>query len=210
VKKRRDATPALLLREILEVTPQYHLPRSTCNRVSGFDPASGICWDFRNPGDNRWRCECPACKAEAKKKDIIAFGRCRSGQRWFWAAVRFSSDGQENERHGWAETEEAAVTAAMWAVQHEVRGLRRWQKAHMFQAIASDKLKELNAAKRAARPAPDTSDAIRPQRRKQEAPVSLAELKAEMAAAHPDRGGSSAAFIAAKERYDAARRQMRR
>lgn len=33
----------------------------------------------------------------------------------------------------------------------------------------------------------------------------LAELKAAMAAAHPDRGGSDAAFIAARQRYEHAR-----
>jgi hypothetical protein len=34
----------------------------------------------------------------------------------------------------------------------------------------------------------------------------LAELKAAMAAAHPDRGGSDEAFIAARQRYEKARR----
>jgi hypothetical protein len=38
----------------------------------------------------------------------------------------------------------------------------------------------------------------------------LAELKTAMAAAHPDRGGSNAAFIEARARYVAARRQARR
>jgi hypothetical protein len=38
-------------------------------------------------------------------------------------------------------------------------------------------------------------------------PVDLAQLKAEMAAAHPDKGGSSAAFIEARQRYVAARRR---
>lgn len=37
-------------------------------------------------------------------------------------------------------------------------------------------------------------------------PPSLAELKAAMAAAHPDRGGSDEAFIAARQRYETARR----
>jgi hypothetical protein len=156
--------------------------------------------------------------------------------------------------------------------------------AVMRQDTASDRLKALNEAKRAARPAPDTSDAkaieyiyawgrkyqvfkktktrvyynkfedgdwqatapslstvrtcfverahlelpddqdywidrkgrqryrwlyLRPPQRKQEAPVSLGELKAEMVAAHPDRGGTSAAFIEARRRYIEARRQMR-
>jgi hypothetical protein len=196
--------------------------------------------------------------------------RSRRDEKWF-------------EQHGWAETEEAAVAAAMAAVQ-EVR-VGSLSIACMFQGFASRKLKDLNEAKRAARPAPDTSDAkaieyiyawnrrhqvfkktktrvyynkyedgdwqatspslstertcfverahleapddqdywidrkgrkryrwayLRPQQRKQEAPVSLAELKAEMVAAHPDRGGSNAAFIEARKRYNAARRQMQR
>jgi hypothetical protein len=42
-----------------------------------------------------------------------------------------------------------------------------------------------------------------------EPPPDLHKLKAEMAAAHPDRGGSSAAFIEARSRYVAARRAAR-
>jgi hypothetical protein len=38
----------------------------------------------------------------------------------------------------------------------------------------------------------------------------LAQLKTEMAAAHPDRGGTGTAFIEARARYVAARRQARR
>jgi hypothetical protein len=38
---------------------------------------------------------------------------------------------------------------------------------------------------------------------------SLQQLKAEMAAAHPDKGGTSAAFIEARQRYVAARRHAR-
>lgn len=36
-------------------------------------------------------------------------------------------------------------------------------------------------------------------------PASLPELKAAMAAAHPDRGGTDAEFIAARQRYERAR-----
>jgi hypothetical protein len=147
----------------------------------------------------------------------------------------------------------------------EVRGARRWQKAHMTQGVASYQLKELNEVKRAARPAPNTSDTRpteflyswgdqfriikktarriyylderyghrtrfvdrqkiecdgnihnwlylqppQPETHNEPAP-DLSHLKAEMAAAHPDRGGSNAAFIEARARYVAARRQMRR
>ncbi|MCX5285959.1 hypothetical protein [Streptomyces sp. NBC_00198] len=36
-------------------------------------------------------------------------------------------------------------------------------------------------------------------------PATLAQLKAEMAEAHPDRGGTEDAFIAARKRYESAR-----
>jgi hypothetical protein len=49
----------------------------------------------------------------------------------------------------------------------------------------------------------------RTRRQEQEPTPDLKVLKAEMAAAHPDRGGSSAEFIAARTRYVAARRQLR-
>jgi hypothetical protein len=41
-------------------------------------------------------------------------------------------------------------------------------------------------------------------------PPDLKQLKAAMAAAHPDKGGSSAAFIAARAAFEAARREMRK
>jgi hypothetical protein len=48
-----------------------------------------------------------------------------------------------------------------------------------------------------------------PRRRKKKPQSSLlSELKAAMAAAHPDRGGSNEAFIAARVRYVAARRSL--
>jgi hypothetical protein len=39
--------------------------------------------------------------------------------------------------------------------------------------------------------------------------LNIAELKSAMAAAHPDRGGTNADFIAARARYVAARRSLR-
>jgi hypothetical protein len=278
-------------------------------RVSGFDPATGICWDFHIPGDDRWRCKYPACTAKFGDYEYIPFGRCRSGRRWFWAALNRSRSWRDEncaevfEQHGWAETEEAAVAAAMAAV-HELKAAPL-AKAHMTQGTASYKLKALNEAKRAARPAPDTSDArpieylyardtcwsdgpcpcedltgtarwnyhlkkfqiikktaqriyyarnpisfvdgstytfsrgttfvdrekierdgeirtrkwwcpdyhlyLRPPQPEMESEPApdIARLKAEMAAAHPDRGGTSAAFIEARRRYVEARRHMR-
>ncbi|MFI9244189.1 hypothetical protein ACIGXF_16725 [Streptomyces sp. NPDC053086] len=52
---------------------------------------------------------------------------------------------------------------------------------------------------------PDLRVYLNPPVIEQAQPASLAELKAVMAAAHPDRGGTDEAFIAARARYEAAR-----
>jgi hypothetical protein len=238
------------------------------------------------------------------------FGRCRSGRRWFWQAfnstqtnVRFHQTNvwTKIEEHGFEDTEEAAWASACAAVVHLANG--QPATAAVVHRCVSEGLKELNAAKRAARPAPDTSDAhvveylygyyhggekshgwpvrfritkktaklvfyVRHEemlnehgepvegiegndygigyvgRQKLEAEgfvynrraswaspefhlyatfegmmqalfgrdielPDLTKLKAEMAAAHPDKGGSNAAFIEARARYVAARRLTR-
>jgi hypothetical protein len=206
------------------------------------------------------------------------------------------------EAFGWADTEEQAVDAAIVAVRDIRHRGGKPVIAFFRQGDAAHKLKQLNDAKRAARPAPDTSDAHvveylygswwdgedgkslpyrfritkktakrifysrsgeqiddfgEPQwvrdrdneigyvnrqkleadgevdnrgvhwcqpdshlyislqrlladirRHEREPGPDLKTLKAEMAAAHPDRGGSNAAFIAARARYVAARRHL--
>jgi hypothetical protein len=266
-------------------------------RESGYDPTTQVCWQFLNKGDDRWQHKCPACALPYGKSEHFSFGRCRSGKRWFWNAFSYS----KQERFGWADTEELATATAMAAVL-DMRQLGLPVTASFVQQHASHKLKELNKARRAARPAPNTSDAhvieylyghtiggedsdgcpvrfriskktakriyyVRHaeyldahgeprrdvegyddgsgyvDRQKLEADGSvknrgvhwsssdyhlypsyealmgdryrepeqpdLAQLKTEMAAAHPDKGGTSAAFIAARKAYVEARRRMR-
>jgi hypothetical protein len=270
--------------------------------TSGYDPETSICWQFRNKGDKgSLYCKCPACSARYPDRALVWFGRCRSGSRWFWVASTF---GNEKESYGWTDTEELATAAAMAAVLDLRDG--RPTIAGFVQGHASYKLKELNKAKRAARPPSNAKDSnvveylygyshvsddlslyrfritkktakrfyyirggewideygelrnsnIRStstddniigyvNRQKLEADghvhnrgvhwcrddsilygslqlllqehnwfrssaaPDLHKLKAEMAAAHPDRGGSSAAFIEARSRYVAARRAAR-
>jgi hypothetical protein len=243
-------------------------------RRSGYDPTSGVCWNFHNPGEDRfphWRDHrCPAHDVPVKQRDLISFGRCRSGARWFWSAIAFPRPQQmETEKVGWADSEGDALDAAMAAVLT----LRRPGYpviANLVHGLASGRLKELNAEKRRQRPPPGTSDArpvkylyffsrgyriIKetaqriyfskrdcededspfgyldatrvgfisrtklaaseywslnpPPPRGAEKPPDLAQLKAAMAAAHPDRGGSSVAFIAARAAYVEARRAQR-
>src|SRR5262245_25679559 len=92
---------------------------NTINRISGYDPETDICWQFRNPGDP-WPmyCKGPACTApRSERRESAWFGRCRSGNRWFWAAnaSRLIFDGHDAV-FGWEDSEEAATAAAMAAV----------------------------------------------------------------------------------------------
>ncbi|MCQ1575351.1 hypothetical protein [Streptomyces parvus] len=52
---------------------------------------------------------------------------------------------------------------------------------------------------------PDATVYLNPPELQQHAKPDLAGLRAEMAAAHPDRGGTDAAFIVARQRYEQAR-----
>lgn len=258
------------------------------DRISGYDPETNICWQFGNRGDKAWRCKCPACSVPRDQYEWALFGRCHSGKRWFWAA-RLSLT--EDEQHGWADTEEAATAAAI-AVVHEFRAvIVKPLKAIFTPGFASETLKELNKAKRAARPPSDaksskfveylyghsdysngfsrfqivkkTAKRIYYLRRGEEIdhngepnnplayltpadhygtgfvdrqkmeregnvhdlysslgylserrwrsppPADLRQLKEAMAASHPDKGGSNAAFIEARTRYVEARRRVR-
>jgi hypothetical protein len=271
------------------------------DRISGYDPATQVCWQFRNKGDD-WRHKCPACSAHFPERELFYFGRCHSGKRWFWTAGGSFWEEQRKEKFGWIDSEELATAAAMAAVL-ELRKPESPVVAQLRQDAASYRLKKLNAEKRAARPAPDTSgthvveylygsrydsedcktyayrfritkktakrifysrggervdDFGVPQyaydrddrigyvdrqkleadgevdnrgvhwcmpdstlyislqhllatiRRQDQEPLpDLKTLKAEMAAAHPDRGGTGPAFIAARKAYVEARRRAR-
>jgi hypothetical protein len=124
------------------------------DRISGYDPETEVCWQFRNKGDEGSSyCKCPACSRRYGGRTLAFFGRCRSGSRWFWMAHTF---GREHEAFGWEDTEELATAAAMAAV----RGFRDGLPILAFfrQDTASYKLKELNKAKRAERPPSDAKD----------------------------------------------------
>jgi hypothetical protein len=77
---------------------------------------------------------------------LLGYGRCRSGKRWFWAA----RDWDGETRHGWADAEEDALGAARAVVTDLAAG--RPALAWRRESVATGVLKELNAAKRRARP----------------------------------------------------------
>jgi hypothetical protein len=122
---------------------------------SGFDAGTNICWDFRKPGERwrNWRCLCPVHRAPHRQ--LIVFGRCRSGQRWFWSAHVCCSE-PHAKRHGYADDEPSAWEAAIVAII-AIAGTRP-ALAHVSHGAAADTLKELNAEKRRARPPSNATD----------------------------------------------------
>ena len=123
--------------------------------MSGYDPATGICWQFRNKGDCHLhlRCQCPAHASRFGERTLAYFGRCRSGRRWFWSAQTFAC---EQAAHGFADTEAAAFDDAMATV----RGFRNGQPliATVYHDWTRRALKDLNKAKWATRPPSDAKD----------------------------------------------------
>jgi len=114
---------------------------------------SDICW--HEPGPFHARCRKPHDGHRS-----IMYGRCRSGQRWFWAVSSWELGRYEEiSEFGW-EPSEAQAVAAIHAVATRIADGRP-AVAYPRHGYAADKLKEINKAKRAARPAPDTSDARR-------------------------------------------------
>lgn len=84
----------------------------------------------------------------------IYAGRCRSGRRWFWAATLLSGD--YPWEHGWADTEKEAVATYRKAGERlarlDTRGREGVGCGSTNAGHAADRLKEVNAAKRRARP----------------------------------------------------------
>jgi hypothetical protein len=86
---------------------------------SGFDPATGICWQFNRGRAWYWGhyTACPACSTWEGPREYTRIGRCRSAQRWFWAVTIRQVGGAGTERaSGFADTEAEAFAAMQGAV----------------------------------------------------------------------------------------------
>lgn len=100
-----------------------------------------------------------------------------NGHQWFWTAY----DMYGNRQHGWHPDEDTAIDSAAEA-------------AESFAQRARITGRSLNVVW-----VHDQAEAAQARL--------LANLKQAMAAAHPDRGGTSSGFIAARDQYEHARRQ---
>ena len=130
---------------------------------------------------------------------LVLHGRCRSGKRWFWAALACADPGQPRHKcgdpvcvngglhdYGWSATEPEAL-AAMQAAVAALGGPRTAGPGAFgyYAETARSTLRKLNAAGKPG----------------------LGQLKATMLAAHPDKGGSDGEFIAARRTYERARQR---
>jgi hypothetical protein len=76
---------------------------------------------------------------------LIFWGRCRSGRRWFWTANEH--DGEQI--HGWADTPDEAARQANAATVQLAAG--RYANVRVLHGVATEQLRQLNAAKRSAK-----------------------------------------------------------
>jgi hypothetical protein len=86
------------------------------------------------------------------RPEFAAYGRCRSGSRWFWFATLYKPPGA----HGWAGTEAQAMDDARSAAERLLAG--RPGSLYVRHGWASDQLKKINAEKRRSRPPSTTTD----------------------------------------------------
>jgi hypothetical protein len=88
----------------------------------------------------------------------LHYGRCKSGRQWFWCTETFDYGADElRDLHGYAASEEAAITAARAACTELAAG--QPAGAAFRAGVASRALKRVNAAKRRARPPSGDRDA---------------------------------------------------
>lgn len=98
-----------------------------------------ICWHY----SGKPFCGC-TWSLKAHEYQLIDYGQCKSGTRWFWAAA---------DQHGRADTKEEALRAARAAVRKIASGplAPPHTVAGLSTAFASRRLKEISAEKRKAR-----------------------------------------------------------
>jgi hypothetical protein len=110
--------------------------------------SENICWHNIGGG---FRERTRNCRWSLNNANRVFYGRCRSGRRWFWVASFWAPKADDAHRlHGWEDTEHLAIEAAKLATVTLADG--RNVCADFCAGSASRHLKEINKAKRRARP----------------------------------------------------------
>ena len=149
-------------------------------------PDQHICW---HEARRQWGWRCRGDHTN----DLLDHFRCLPGRRrmrWFWSAK--AHEETVIERHGFEPSAVRARIKARMAVVDLADGRPTIARASDDQAAWA--LRKLSRDRPPERP---------------KATDLLGVLKAAMVNAHPDKGGSAAAFIAARQRYVEARRRIR-
>ncbi len=144
-----------------------------------------ICWHEERPW---WGFR---CRGDHTDDQLVIYGTCRADRdRWFWSAESIEATGVV-ERYGFTESAVRARIAAREAVVDLAAG--RLTLARQSNDRAAWALRRIHP--------PDRPTPRDP----------LADLRAAMVAAHPDKGGdaSGSDFIQARSAYVEARRRMR-
>jgi hypothetical protein len=139
-----------------------------------------IVWCSGEAGNYDW-------VGERQKQTIVQYGHCDTGVRWFWYAGKLLD--AASERFGYVGDEGDAIIASREAVK-AIAGSDA-ACAVLSPDVAANKLKALRKAEQALK---------RKQAKRKPAP-DLAALREAMLDAHPDRGGSSEKFVAARAAY---------
>jgi hypothetical protein len=104
-----------------------------------------------------WHDDSRRCRDHHGGDTLLWYGRCRSGRRWFWAAEEVTGHHGPPSAHGWEDSDDAALRAARAAVGQLAGG--RAGTAYLRHGVASRRLKDINTAKRAQQPPPETAGA---------------------------------------------------
>lgn len=116
-----------------------------------------VCWHNSPGSSGKFR---DRCRLDHYGDLSFTYGRCQSGRRWFWLVNYYYNTPKgfvgEPDVYGWEETEQAALDIARATIVQLANG--NSASARFFPGYASRKLKEINTAKRAARPPSDSTN----------------------------------------------------
>jgi hypothetical protein len=89
----------------------------------------------------------------------VWYSCCKSGKRWFWCVFYLMWEGRPGPEkvYGWEDTEEEAIGKANAELDRTTAG-QKVERSPIMKGWASEALKEVNTARRAAKPPPNSAE----------------------------------------------------